>query len=251
VVLEPGLVSPWWTAQRIGDAIVATGDLLKANGFTPRFVAPSSAGGANNALADFDTLARHSPSVFPYLKELAYHRYDTTDPYLPQLAARRAQYGVDTAQLEHIGADHHELHADLKVANVSAWQQYTLAYCVADDGSAYYNAGGSALTMASRTRYLRQYFKYVRAGAVRVGAETQNTQFDPVAFRNRDGRYVVVVKAAAGGSFTVAGLPAGTYGIKYTTGSQYNADLADATIASGAAVNASIPAAGVLTVYRK
>jgi hypothetical protein len=49
----------------------------------------------------------------------------------------------------------------------------------------------------------------------------------------------------------VAELPSGRYGIKYTTGSQYDVDLADVTLGSGETLNASIPASGAITVYGK
>jgi hypothetical protein len=60
-----------------------------------------------------------------------------------------------------------------------------------------------------------------------------------------------VVKAAAGGIVAIDGLPAGTYGIKYTTSSEYDVDLADKSIGGGESLISSIPAAGVLTVYQK
>jgi len=75
--------------------------------------------------------------------------------------------------------------------------------------------------------------------------------FDPLAFINEDGRYVVVVKCDGGGEFSVQQLPAGTYGVKYTTASQYDVDLPAQAIGIGEAVVAGIPAAGVLTVYVK
>jgi hypothetical protein len=161
---------------------------------------------------------------------------------------------MKSSMLESMGATYLDLHRDLKLANVSAWQQYTIAYYGADNGGQYYllpSASSTTFTMASRTKFLRQYFKYVRKNAVRVEASTLNASYDPVAFRNTNGKYVVVVKAVSGGSFSIAGLPAGTYGIKYTTSSQYDIDVADVAIAAGANVNTSIPAAGVITVYGK
>ncbi|MCL4849900.1 MAG: hypothetical protein KJZ78_00780, partial [Bryobacteraceae bacterium] len=251
IALEPGFVTDGWDAYSLGGAIVATGSLLKSNGYTPYLIGPSNAGGANNALPWFDILTSRSPSVFPHLREFAYHRYDTTDPYLATVASRGKQYNVNTSQLEHIGADYNELHKDLKQGNVSAWQQFTLAYCTGDNGAQYYVANGGTVSMGSRTKLLRQYFKFIRAGAVRVDAQTGNSKFDPVAFRNANGKFVVVVKATGSGSFGVTGLPAGTYGIKYTTDSVYDVDLADVSISSGGAVNTNIPGPGVLTVYGK
>ena len=61
----------------------------------------------------------------------------------------------------------------------------------------------------------------------------------------------VVVKCSSGGSFTVGGLPAGTYGVTYTTASACDVDLPDQTIDPGQAVGATIPQAAVLTVYSK
>ena len=251
IALEPGFVTDGWDAYSLGGAIVATGSLLKSNGYTPYLIGPSNAGGANNALPWFDILTSRSPSVFPHLREFAYHRYDTTDPYLATVASRGKQYNVNTSQLEHIGADYNELHKDLKQGNVSAWQQFTLAYCTGDNGAQYYVANGGTVSMGSRTKLLRQYFKFIRAGAVRVDAQTGNSKFDPVAFRNANGKFAVVVKATGSGSFGVTGLPAGTYGIKYTTDSAYDVDLADVSISSGGAVNTNIPGPGVLTVYGK
>jgi len=68
---------------------------------------------------------------------------------------------------------------------------------------------------------------------------------------------VVVVKAVRAGSFSIAGLPTGIYGIKYTTGDgtsepiEYDVDLTDAVINEGDSLNTMIPGSGVLTVYAK
>ncbi|MEO7966603.1 MAG: glycoside hydrolase family 30 beta sandwich domain-containing protein, partial [Gemmatimonadaceae bacterium] len=98
---------------------------------------------------------------------------------------------------------------------------------------------------------LRQYFRYVGLGAVRVGATSANNTFAPVAFRNTNGKYVVVVKATAGGSFSVGGLPAGKYGIDYTVAGDYKHALPDVTVSGSQALTTSIPAAGVLTIFAK
>jgi hypothetical protein len=84
-----------------------------------------------------------------------------------------------------------------------------------------------------------------------VDATSTLAALDPLAFVNQGGGTVVVVKAAAGASFHVVGLPGGTYGIRYTTDAEFAHDLADVTIPAGAPLAASIPARGVVTVYRK
>jgi hypothetical protein len=85
---------------------------------------------------------------------------------------------------------------------------------------------------------------------VRISATTTNVTFDPVAFINSDGKTVVVVKAGGSGSFSVNGLPNGTYGISYTTNAQYNVNPADVNVTNGS-IATNIPAAGVITIYAK
>jgi uncharacterized protein (TIGR03437 family) len=102
-----------------------------------------------------------------------------------------------------------------------------------------------------RTKYLRQYFKYVRRGAVRIQATSSAPEYQPVAFVNADCKQVVVVRALSGGTFSIQGLPAATYGVKYTTDVQYDFDSPDVTLSAGQPLRATIPAEGVITIYAK
>ncbi|MEQ1764374.1 MAG: FG-GAP-like repeat-containing protein [Pyrinomonadaceae bacterium] len=256
VILEPDTTTAAWSALQVAQAIKAAGDRLVAAGYTPRFVSPSTTNGANTPIF-FETI-RLTPGALAYVDVIAYHRYCCVDQAKAlQIAALGTLYNKKTAMLEWMGADHNTLHEDLKYGNNSSWQQFTLATLSSwgpDNGSAYYmindtNPLSPTVTIGSRTKLLRQYFKYVRSGAVRVGASSGNASFDPVAFRNADGKFVVVVKATTGGNFAVQGLPAGTYGIFYTTGIAYNQSAAPQTITNGQAVSTSIPAAGVITIY--
>ena len=236
---------------KLGAALVATGDRLKANGFNVDFIAPSGSG-TPSSIRLFDAMIQ-VPRVLEYLTEFAYHRYSAATP-VQRIAARAQQHNISTSMLEHIGADYNELHEDLKVANNVAWQQFTLAYPTTDNGAQYYNISNLSnptVNIGSRAKFLRQYFKFIRAGAQRIEPTSGASNFNPVAFINTNGKYVVVVKASGGGSFSVGGLPAGAYGIKYTTSSDYDVDLADAVIGSGQSLTASIPDRGVITIYGK
>ncbi len=268
IVLEPGAVSPNWTPSKIADAVRRSDALLTANGFAPFFIIPSSACGASTALTDFgNVLAANGGTLPPDVKEFAYHRYcapSTSD--LQTVAGLRSRYGIKTAMLEHGGATFNELYQDLAVANVSAWEQYTLAYLATSTqyaGYQYYDIASTSSTTVSldwRAKWLRQIFKFVRAGAVRVGASSTSTTVLPLAFVNQDGRSVVVVwnTTWGGQSFTIQGLPAGTYGIVYMTGdtsnnniSAYNVTLPDVTLASGQTLSQILPDQGVMTIYAK
>jgi hypothetical protein len=260
LVNEPNLGG--WNGQQVGANLAAVKRRLNQAGFFPDFVGPTSSG-ALSSIHFFDQMMQ-IPGNAQALKEFSYHRYgQTLVSYLQDIAKRATQYGMRTAMLEHIGSGYVDLHEDLTVANVSAWQQFGLAFCTLPSnngvgGGLYFLVYGAkpgqtnpTVVTAKTSTYLRQYFRYVKLGAVRLGASTADTTFSPVAFRNPDGRFTVVVKATSGGSFSVGGLPAGTYGIEYTTNAEYARSLADVTITSAQAVSAAIPAAGALTIYAK
>jgi hypothetical protein len=247
--------TPFWRGTQIGRAIAAAAARLRAYGFTPRFIAPSTTD-MGHAWMYFDAMIT-VPGVSGNLVELAYHRYGgVTLSNLQAIASRARQYGIGAAMLEHIGSGYQDLHQDLKIGNNVAWQQFTLASMGVDDGSGYYvvdasNPSRPVVRLGSRTRYLRQYFRYIRPGAVRIEAATSNPTFDPVAFLAPDGSETVVVRAGAGGSFVISGLSGGIYGVRYTTDGLYDMDAGDRTIAAGQSLPVSMPSAGVVTVYRK
>lgn len=247
-----------WSGTQLGQAIVATGDRLKANGFNPAFVAPSATN-MGNAIKLFDELIQ-VPRVSEYISEMSYHRYiGVSDENLQAIGKRALQYGIQAAHLELIGANFQDLHKDLTLGRNSSWAQYTIAWLSGhgtDDGGKYYivderDPNRLPVQAGSRTGYLRQYFKYVRRGAVRIEAKSNNPTFEPLAFVNADCRQTVIVKAAADGNFQIQGLPAGSYGVKYTTDAQSGVDNPDVTITAGQPLVAAIPAAGVITIYAK
>ncbi|CAN5569549.1 hypothetical protein BH10CHL1_BH10CHL1_40060 [soil metagenome] len=266
VVLEPNNSN--WSPTQVGNALVAAANRLKANGYTPDFIAPSH---AFLGIEFFDEMVQQVPTVLEHLTEFSYHCYNncTDDANLRAVGERGTRYGIRTSQLEHIGHTYLDLHRDLKLANVSAWAQYTLAGFFTgnspnDDGSTYFwtdinNLDHPIVSMAQRTKFLRQYMKFIKRGALRIQADTTDNGFDPVAFINADGKYVVVVKASGAGAFSVRDLPGGAYGIKYTTDQHcngvdplaYDINLPDVAINTGESLNTSIPACGVITVYAK
>jgi hypothetical protein len=256
VILEPDNGAAGWSASQVAQAIKAAGDLLSAHSFTPHFVAGSNVNAGNTA--SYINQVAVTPGAMQYVREFSYHRYGgATDTVVQGIANLGTQYGKNVGMLELIGADYLKLHTDLKLGNNSSWQEFTLAFRnQPDNGAQYYlvddsNPNNPIVTMGGRTKFLRQYFKFIRSGAQRIGATSANSSFDPLAFINTNGNYVVVVKATTGGTFNILGLPAGTYGIKYTTASQYDVDLPDAVINAGQSLTTSIPTVGVLTVYRR
>ncbi len=255
VILEPDNTTGW-TATHIGQVIVAAAKRLEANGFKATFIVPATTNAANAPIY-IDEIAR-VPEAMRYISEFAYHRYCCASPEVLQRIVERAdKYGKQTAMLEWIGADHNTLHEDLKIGRNSAWQQYTLAFNNQPDNGAQYfliddtDVKKPIVKLGSRSKFLSQYFRYIRSGARRVGAETSNKNFDPLAFLNSNGKSVVVIKTDAPGTIAVENLPAGKYGIVYTTAKETAVAAPDALIAADGILSAKIPAAGILTIYAK
>jgi hypothetical protein len=257
VMNEPNLAG--WNPPPVGLLAVAAKQRLNQAGFFPEIIAPS-ASGIQPTIIFFDQIIT-LPGVAQAVTDISYHRYGggATVSQMQAVAQRATQYGMSTAMTEHGGSGYLALHDDLTIANVSAWEQFGLAFCsTTDNAGKYFGISGALIGQNNpvvitlgQTKYLRQYFRYVGLRAVRVAAQTSDSSFAPVAFRNANGKYVVVVKASAGGTFTVGGLPAGTYGIDYTTATDYMHPLADVTITSAQALSASIPTTGVLTVFAR
>ena len=254
-ILEPDNTY-FWRGPQIGRAIVAAGRRLRANGFATRFIAPSTTD-MGRAPVYADGLLE-IPEALPFVAELAYHRYGgVSAKNLLAIAERAARNKLGASMLEHIGSGYQDLHQDLKLGRNTAWQQYTLAFPgVKDDGAQYYvidesDPAAPRAVPGVRTPFLRQYFRYIRRGAVRIEAAATDVWLDPLAFVNADGTRVVVVKTDAGGAFAVRGLPAGRYGITFTTAARSGVDAEDVTISEGQSVAAAIPAAGVATIYGK
>lgn len=248
LVLEPDNVSQW-NGTLLGQAIVATAARLTANGFTPSFVAPSNTN-MGNAITYFDQMIA-VPGALQYLEEFSYHRYGGVSlANLQAIADRAVQNGLSTGMLEwwFDNGTQEVLYEDLTIGRNSSWQGSVLSGLFNADTS---DPDNPVVTYRTNTKFNRQYFKFVRQGAVRVDALSDTATVHPIAFVNEDGGHIVVVNADSGGAIEIAGLPAGTYGRKYTTSVEYDVDLTDVVIADGESVDATIPQAGVLTVYTR
>ena len=244
----------------LGRAIVATVNRLSAAGFHPQIIAPSTTSMAN-AATYYDAMMA-VPGVPGLIDELSYHRYSgVSSGTLQAIASRAARDGLRTSMLEHIGSGADDLWTDLTVGNVSAWQQFAIAFCGnrdnPDNAGVYYQINQTTpsqpkINITNHSKFLRQFFLFVRPGSVRIGAtSTNSTRQDAIAFRNSNGRHVVIVRTKAAASFTVRGLPAGTYGLTYATATAWDVDRPDVTIGNGGSVQATMPSAGYLTIYQR
>ena len=209
VELEPA--NAIMNGTQLGKCLVAAGDKLAAHGFHPDFIAPSDPG-IDSSIALYDDMVK-VPRALDYLTDFCYHRYWGGE--LSDLVSRAVRDGKRTAMLEYWGHENYQvLHEDLKNGLNSAWQQGSLRGIYDVDET---DPKHPIVKINGVTKYTMLYYKYVRRGAIRIKATSNNSNFDPIAFINRNGSYTLVTKASSGGSFSIAGLPEGTYAIRYTT----------------------------------
>lgn len=254
VVIDPDLFE--WSPNEVTQALAATGLRLAESGYTPRFAAPSTYDMAVS-VNYFDNIAANADAL-SYLAELSYHRYSGASAGAVNAIQQRVRrYNLSGAMLEHRGATWDQLHRGLLDTDISSWTQFALASCGPDDGSSYFvvdasNPSNPTVSRGSQSRYLPQYFKYIRQGAVRHGTVVRDSSLSPIAFENAGGRgWTVVVLTQGAVRFTIGGLPAGIYGAAYTTASVEDRALPDQTLRAGQDLSVDMPAAGVVTVFAR
>jgi hypothetical protein len=255
LILEPENTSEW-RGETIGRALVVTVDRLRQEGFTPEILAPSNTAMAS-AIAYFDEMIQ-IPGVLGRLNTFVYHRYGrqrTAD--VAVIRERAAEHGLKTAMLERVNAGIDALLEDLTVGNVSSWQQWGAAGRSrdTDDGSHYALvgtdvAGSPVIALARQSNQLANVFLYVRRGAVRISSRSTRRDLTSVAFINRDGTWIVVVRATGAEDWlTIKGLPAGQYGLRVTSDSGARRDPDPITVSAAGVLSTAILEPGVITVY--
>lgn len=244
IILEPDNGTQW-TGTMIGNAIVAAGSRLASAGFYPEFIAPSTMDMAK--AVPFTNQIIAVPGALQYLSEISYHRYNgVSDANLTAIRDKANQYGLRTAMLEHIGSGLGDLYKDLTLANNSSWEQYTLAFPGTDTGGQYFGFNGTIPVASTRTPALGQVFKYVRSGARRVSATSNNTLVQPVAFTNIGGGPVVVLISSENQTFEIRGVRPGTYNV--TTDNQYARTLPNVVAGNDGIIRFSSGVWGTFTI---
>ena len=213
-----------YTGADMGRALVATQRRLAAAGFHPEFIGPSTTRAAN-AIPWHDAMLA-IPGAGGLLREFSYHTYTgVSTPTRQAIRIRALRDSMRVSMLEHIGSGFDGLYEDLTVAHASAWEQFTLAYCgmrsQPGNGGVYYqvdqsNPEAPRVNITYEARLLRQVFAWVRPGAVRIGAASQDTAVRVLAFIDQAGRETVVLRTRQAREVRVRGLSPGRYMVNYS-----------------------------------
>ncbi|NUT51641.1 MAG: cellulose-binding protein [Saccharothrix sp.] len=144
------------------------------------------------------------------------------------------------------------IHTALTGGNVNA---YVYWYAVSTNNTrAFIQGNGTSYAVSKRLWAMAQYSRYIRPGAVRIGASTPDANLRLSAYRNTDGSVIVVAlnagTAAQSTAFSLrnSGVTTGT-ATPYVTNNGSNMAAQSAIGVSGGAFTATVPARSLVT-YR-
>lgn len=248
---EAGNNNPF-TPAVVGSIIKTLGPRLESLGFPTRIEFPECV----NADTSWNYIQalRNDPEVWRYVGLLSYHLYggNSQRKSIRDFARSRS---LPTAQTEFMGTTVNHLYEDLTQGGVSYWEHYVMAFHGDTPNSGDYI--GANFNQTSFTRYpeywrFRQVMRYVRPGARRVEAASDDAALRCLAFTH-DGQVTVVLLNTSGGaqsrSATVSGLPQGTYGVCQASGTAAYRELGAQKVAAEGTLAVSVAPNAVLTVY--
>lgn len=245
VILEPDLQPNNWDGAQIGKAMVAAGRRLEHAGFSPAFAAPSVTDMAN--AVPYATGIAGIPGASDHWSEFSYHRYRHNGRRnLDAIARFAALHHLKTSMLEWWfgNATAAVLREDLVYGNVSAFQGRTVTGFHNRERS----AGGVKIITRPDGRTTALYYLAGRLGWHRIGADSDAPRtFDAVGFAAPDGRLSIVIDAASGGSVSVAGLPQGSYLLRFVADDKPEGAPKTVELGNGA-LKLEVPGKGIMSV---
>lgn len=152
---------------------------------------------------------QNDSELWKYVGRISYHNYGSADPYRAELLDVATRHGITTAQTEMNNPSIVDLYNDLVYGGVSYWE-----VAFAGPNTLTYAAGRTSFTPASNYFRLRQVLHYVRPGAVRIQAISNDPKVTALAFMQASGITVIVRDSGSTAkTFKIEGLPNGRYGL--------------------------------------
>ncbi len=233
-----------WSAQVVGEMIKALGPRLRAAGLPTKIQFPESIN-PSVAWRYIETL-RDDAEVWPHVGLLAYHLYGPRDPFRSQIREFGESNGLPTAQTEFMRLKIDNLYNDMTLGGVSCWELYGMGQYLQP------NRDGTSFERRPHYWNWRQVMHYVRPGAVRVDAASDDAGLRVLAF-GKEGRATVVLlnnsQPLQDRTVALVGLPPGAYGVCRSVRRRATEELGVRAVAASAPLRVDMPQDTVLTVY--
>ncbi|MDF3128556.1 glycoside hydrolase family 30 beta sandwich domain-containing protein [Kiritimatiellaeota bacterium B1221] len=241
ILNEPGYHNVF-ALSTIRDKIAVLGPRMAAAGLKTRIQYPEAVN-VGNAMNTFITPTASDDDMWSWIGNISYHRYGSTS-LLPDLAAFAASKNLTTAMTEHSNLNIDRLYEDLTVGNISYWDVYGI-------GSEIDLTNYNHLVRKNWYWRFRQITQYVRPGAVRVAASSDDSQLRTLAW-DKDGAMVLNLLNNSDNvtrTVNIQGLPPGTYGLSGARSTAAPIERGIQTVGAGGTLTLTLPGSTIYTLY--
>jgi hypothetical protein len=145
------------------------------------------------------------------------------------------------------------IHTGMTAANLSAFFWWWAAVSNAGDNGDLISFSGNSVTVAARLWAFANYSRFIRPGAIRIGASSGDNNLQVSAYKNANGTVSIAVLNTANNAITASyslqntGVADGTTVTPYLTNGSNHAAQQSTTSVSGGAFSATIPARSLVT----
>ncbi|OHB80175.1 MAG: hypothetical protein A2Z25_02325 [Planctomycetes bacterium RBG_16_55_9] len=247
ILNEAGNNNPF-NASVVAQMIKTLGPALEAAGLATRIQFPESVN-AQSAWNNYIQRVTSDDDVWRYIGCLSYHLYGTNDPFRSYIRDLGMSLGLPTAQTEYMNLNMNYFYDDLVLGGVSYWEIYGLAQCFE------WNPNNTSFGRIRQYWNFRQVMHYVRPGAVRIEANSDDANLRVLAFAHNGKTTVVLINGAGSRPANIHTLPIGMYGVCQSVGAGVYQELGlQAAVAprgagDAGALTVNVPSNSVMTVY--
>lgn len=247
ILNEAGNNNPF-NASVVAEMIKTLGRALEAVGLSTRIQFPESIS-AQAAWNNYIQRVMDDENVWPYVGCLSYHLYGTNDPYRSYIRDLGTSIQLPTAQTEYMNLNMNHFYDDLTLGGVSFWEIYGIGQCFE------WNPNNTSFSRIRQYWNFRQVMHFVRPGAVRIEANSDDSNLRVLAFVNDENTTVILINGTGSRITNIRNLPVGMYGVCQSAGSGVYQELGlQAAVPPRGAGNlgsltVDVPSNTVMTIY--
>ncbi len=237
ILNEAGNNNPF-SAAVVGRMIKALGPKLEALGLRTMIQFPECVNA--NTSWNYIQALQNDAEVWRYVGAISYHLYgdDSTRPTIRDFAVSK---GLPTAQTEYMGLTMDHLYEDLTLGGVSYWEIYGIG--------SQFEWNYSRLARGGKYWSFRQVMHYVRPGAVRIRATSDDPSLRVLAFVKEGRTTVVLINGPGPRAVSIRDLPADTFGVCQSVSDAACEELGLQSVTGKGNLEVSVPSNTVMTIY--
>ncbi len=260
----PGYASMVMSGAQNADFITVLGPTIKNVGLSTKIVCCDAEGW--NDEAQYVSAIEANPTAFSYVNNFSSHGY-TEAPTSPINTDGKNIWETEWSTFNHLdnswddGSDAsgftwaQHIYTGLTSANLSAFFYWwgIIGSSTADNEGLLQLTGNGSVTTTGRLWAFANYSRFIRPGAVRIGASSGNSNLEVSAYKNTNGTVSIVVLNTANNAIMInsslqnAGMAEGATVTSYLTNEFNDTALQATTSVSGDAFSATIPARSLVT----